>query len=313
MKQERALVSIAIATYNQAQSVARAVRNALAQDYSNLEVVVADDDSKDDTRQILTQFTSDLRFRYLRNDHNLGRVGNYRHLLRDLVRGAWILINDGDDYLTDTKYISKAMALIESDPQIALVTAKLLKSGRGRDDEVLNGGWKYPAIVDGNEFFLKHPPFGTLGPLHLATLYNREAALKLDFYRRDIFPTDFESLYRLMTGHHLGFVDEVVGVWCQHSENATRNPNRRRLTEGLALFESLYLHARAISIVGNADLVRWYRARLARAWLSGVKSLVMRNRRPLDAIAFGYDVLRRDPWFWVALPKTVFDIARERS
>lgn len=305
------LVSIAIATFNQAQFIARAVQHALAQDYANLEVVVADDDSKDDTRQILERFASDARFRYTRNDRNLGRVANYRHLLRDVVRGTWVLMNDGDDYLTNTKYISKAIALIETDPKIALVIAKVAKSGR--DDEIMNARWTYPAIVDGDEFFLNHPPFGLLGPFHLSALYNREAALKLDFYRSDIASTDFESLYRLMTGHRIGFVDEVIGVWFQHSENFTRNPRRRQLADNLELFESLYQHGITVGIAGKRDLIRWYRARLARAWLSGAKSLALRNRQPLDAVAFGHDVFKREPLFWLALPNIIFKITKERS
>jgi glycosyltransferase involved in cell wall biosynthesis len=305
------LVSIGIPTFNQAQSVERAVAHALAQDYAQLEVVVADDDSKDDTRDVLARFAGDPRFRYTRNAHNLGRVANYRHLLRDLVRGAWVLMNDGDDYLTNTKYISKAIALIEPDPKIALVIAKVLKSGR--DDEIMNARWTYPAIVDGDEFFLNHPPFGILGPFHLCALYNRDAALKLDFYRRDINPADFESLYRLMTGHRIGFVDEVVGVWSQHLENVTRNPDRRRLADDLELFDSLYRHAKTSGIASDGDLLRWYRTRLARAWLSGVKSLALRNRQPLAAAAFAYDVCKRDPLFWLGLPNAIRKIRGERA
>jgi glycosyltransferase involved in cell wall biosynthesis len=304
------LVSIAIPTFNQAGTIVQAVRNALAQDYANLEVVVADDDSKDDTERLLAQFSSDSRFRYSRNEHNIGRVRNYRHLLHDLVRGTWVLVNDGDDYLTNSEYIGKAIALIETDPRITLVIAKVLRSGR--DDEVMNAGWTYPNIVDGNEFFLKHPPFGTLGPFHLSALYNREAALKLDFYRRDMASTDFESLYRLMTGNHIGFINEIVGVWRQHAGNFTRNPSRQQLADNLELFESLYRHAAATGIAESKFLLRWYRARLARAWLSGVKSLFLRSKRPGDAVAFASDVCKREPSFWLGLPAAIGVIVGNR-
>jgi glycosyltransferase involved in cell wall biosynthesis len=301
------LISIAIPCFNQADTIFKAAHHALAQDYANLEVVVSDDDSKDNTEQILAQFFADPRFRYSRNERNIGRVRNYQRLLRDLVRGDWILINDGDDYLTNTKYISQAVALIERDPKIALVISKVFKSGR--DDQVMNASWPYPHIVDGTEFFLKHPPFGSLGPFHLSALYERERALKLDFYRYDILSTDFESLYRLMTGRRIGFVNEIAGVWSQHSENLTRNPSRKRLVQNLLLFESLYQHAEANGIAGSNALRHWYRARLARAWLSGIKSLAFRNRQFGDAVAFACDVFRREPLFWLGLPNAILDIA----
>jgi glycosyltransferase involved in cell wall biosynthesis len=306
------LVSIGITAFNQAGSVFKAVQQALAQDYPNLEVVVSDDHSKDNTEEILAQFLVDPRFRYSRNERNLGRVRNYQHLLCHLVRGDWVLINDGDDYLTNAKYISQAVTLIQSDPKIVLVISKVFKSGR--DDEVMNENWPYSDIVDGTEFFLKHPPGGSsLGPSHLSALYERDSALELDFYRSDIISTDFESLYRLMTGRRIGFINEVAGVWSQHLENVTRNPSRKRLVENLQLFESLYQHAKTNGVADAETLKRWYRACLARAWLSGVKSLALRNRQVGDAATFAYPVLKREPLFWLELPNAIVDITKNQS
>jgi glycosyltransferase involved in cell wall biosynthesis len=302
-------VSIAITSFNQADSVPRAVQNALEQDYANLEVVVSDDDSKDNTEKLLTKFLPDPRFRYSRNERNIGRVRNYQRLLRDLVRGDWVLMNDGDDYLTNPKYISEAVALIQKDPEIVLVISKVFKFGRA--DELMNASWPYPSIVDGKAFFLKHPPLASsLSPCHQSALYKRDAALKLDFYRYDIISADFESLYRLMTGGRIGFINEVAGVWCQHLENITRNPGRQSLVENLQLFESLYQHAKSNGIAENGSLKHWFRAGLARAWLSGTKSLTLHNRRPRDVIAFAYDVFKREPLFWLGLPNAILDIIR---
>jgi len=300
-------VSIAITSFNQADSVFRAVQHALAQDYANLEVVVSDDHSNDNTETLLTKFLPNPRFRYSQNERNIGRVRNYQRLLRDLVRGDWVLMNDGDDYLTNAKYISQAVALIKNDPEIVLVISKVFKSGRA--DQVMNAGWPYGNVVDGTSFFLKHPPFSSsLSPCHLSALYERKAALKLDFYRHDIISTDFESLYRLMTDRRIGFINEVAGVWSQHLENITRNPSREHLAENLRLFASLYQHAEANGIAESGVLKRWYRTLLARGWLSGAKSLAVGNRKPRDAMALTYDVFKREPLFWLGLPNAILAI-----
>ena len=70
-----ALVSILIPTYNQAMYIGQAVESALQQDWPELEVIVSDDGSSDDTQRVLEKFRDDERVRISRNTGNLGRVG----------------------------------------------------------------------------------------------------------------------------------------------------------------------------------------------------------------------------------------------
>ena len=52
-----ALVTVMIPTYNQATLIAKAIDSALAQDYENLEVVVCDDNSTDNTSVVWNRAT----------------------------------------------------------------------------------------------------------------------------------------------------------------------------------------------------------------------------------------------------------------
>ncbi len=78
-------VTIGIPTYNQAAFIKEAVQSALNQTYTELEVIVADDGSTDGTRERLSAFFSDSRFKYFCNSRNLGRTQNYSHLLKNLA------------------------------------------------------------------------------------------------------------------------------------------------------------------------------------------------------------------------------------
>src|SRR5574340_595951 len=72
------LVSIMIPTYGQEEVILKAVDSALAQDYPNLEIIVADDASPDCTSQLVAT-RKDPRLHYHRNPTNIGRVANYRN------------------------------------------------------------------------------------------------------------------------------------------------------------------------------------------------------------------------------------------
>ena len=90
------LVSVCIPTYNRAATACEAVRSALAQTYSDLEVVV-DDASDDETCEPLRAL-EDPRVVLYRNAQRLGQVGN-RNRTIELANGEFVKFLDSDDAL----------------------------------------------------------------------------------------------------------------------------------------------------------------------------------------------------------------------
>lgn len=67
---DKPLVSIVLPTYKRAGLLAHAIRSVLNQTYSNLELIIVDDNSPDNTPEVVKSF-SDKRIRYVRNEPNL--------------------------------------------------------------------------------------------------------------------------------------------------------------------------------------------------------------------------------------------------
>jgi glycosyltransferase involved in cell wall biosynthesis len=65
------VVTVGIPTHNRSDLLERALRSVLAQTYENLEIIVSDDASSDDTPRRMSQFT-DPRIVYLRSEKNTG-------------------------------------------------------------------------------------------------------------------------------------------------------------------------------------------------------------------------------------------------
>lgn len=87
-------VSVIIPTYNRASSVARAIESVLAQTYTDIDVIVVDDGSTDDTERLLGQYAG--RIRYLKLPHR-GLPAISRNEGLKIARGECIAFLDDDD------------------------------------------------------------------------------------------------------------------------------------------------------------------------------------------------------------------------
>ena len=91
------MVSVIMPAYNSEQFIEKSIRSALGQTYSNLEVIVIDDCSKDRTVQIVQKLAQeDNRVRLIQNETNAG-AANSRNKGMDCSRGAYVALLDSDD------------------------------------------------------------------------------------------------------------------------------------------------------------------------------------------------------------------------
>lgn len=92
-------VSICIPTYNGARYLEACLHSLLCQTYTDIEILAVDDGSTDNTFEILERYASrDQRIRLVRNDRNLGLVGNWNRCI-ELAHGQWIKFIFQDDLL----------------------------------------------------------------------------------------------------------------------------------------------------------------------------------------------------------------------
>lgn len=103
-------VSVIIPAFNRATTLRASVESVLRQSYTDLELIVVDDCSSDDTANIALAF-DDPRIRLLRTTSNLG-AGGARNVGVANSRGSWIAFQDSDDEWLPTK-LEKQMALLD--------------------------------------------------------------------------------------------------------------------------------------------------------------------------------------------------------
>lgn len=125
-------VSVCIPTYNHAHFIGQAIESVLVQTYADFELVVVDNCSTDNTRELVSTFSAiDQRIRYVCNERNVGPQENLNRCLAEAA-GEYVKILCADDFIAPT-CLEKSIQLLNDHPRVTLVS-----SARQIVDEQLN-------------------------------------------------------------------------------------------------------------------------------------------------------------------------------
>ena len=114
----RPKVSVCIPTYNRAPLLEGFLASILSQTHADFEVIVSDNCSTDQTRDIISA-CSDARVRYYRNETNIGPYPNMNRLL-DLARGDYVcILHDDDVYAPD--FLQRESDVLDTYPNVGMV------------------------------------------------------------------------------------------------------------------------------------------------------------------------------------------------
>lgn len=171
-----AKVTVLMPTYNVAPYVKEAVESVLKQTYSDLELLVIDDCSTDNTLDIVSAM-EDPRIRIVRNERNLGLADNLNRGL-SLITTEYVARMDGDD-IALPHWLEMEMNYLESHPEVGVcggggerfgAVSSLISFPEDHDEIAVNMLFQCTIIV----------------PTFRMSLY-REQGLR---YRSDAFPAE---------------------------------------------------------------------------------------------------------------------------
>lgn len=211
------LVSVVIPAYNAERFVAEAVRSALRQTYSPVEVIVVDDGSTDGTPQVLDR-AADERLRVLRQPNS--GVGRARNRGIEAARGGYIALLDADDLWLPDK-LERQVAALEEHPQWVAV-----------------GSFMYHIAVDGRPLGVTGHALGAaeldevrrarLNPFPISSLLVRREALDeaglFDERLHVAVPgmvEDLDLVARLAAIGSLGCVERPLGGYRLHPDSGS--------------------------------------------------------------------------------------------
>ena len=161
---ETPLVSVIIPVYNYDRYLAEAVESVLSQTYQNLEVIVVDDGSTDQSGEVARSFAS-RGVRYCPQIH--AGIGPARNKGVELARGEFLAFLDADDRWPLEK-IERQLRAFENDPELEMVFGQALQLQNGAaweagvNDKNLNVDGMVPGLVPGT-MLIKRDAFERVG------------------------------------------------------------------------------------------------------------------------------------------------------
>ncbi len=131
-EKQQPLVSFGIPTYNRADKIHVSIDSILRQGYDNIEIIISDNDSADNTKEICEAYAEkDSRIKYFRQKTNLGLIGNWEFVHKQATGKYYMHLAD-DDWMEDNVLL-KYVDFMEENPAYACCSGQF---ARWRDGEI---------------------------------------------------------------------------------------------------------------------------------------------------------------------------------
>ncbi|MDG6360461.1 glycosyltransferase family 2 protein [Glaesserella parasuis] len=210
------LVSVIIPCYNAENFVESAVRSIMEQTYSNLEIIVINDCSSDNTGEILKRLAEkDPRIKYIENEQNLKLPKTLNKGIK-LSKGEYIARMDADD-ISFPERLEKQIAFLLSNSEIDLVSTN--SQWIDENDDILDYRTTHPKF----HCEIQHVLPWKCPLVHPSIIARRSFFIDLEGYKEDIlFGEDYELWIRgWLEGKMYHCLPEVLLYYRSHKNQMT--------------------------------------------------------------------------------------------
>lgn len=280
------LVSVAIPAYNHAAFIEACLASVCAQTYPELELILIDDGSQDDTlavaRRYLDQHGSRFRRIVLERQDNQG-VSATSNAVIAAAQGEWVHLLGSDDLLYPNKIACIQQAIEEWNcPELALVHADA--DYVDQHGQLMIRQPRKSRPVPGPDHEAWHWLFTGQHYVFNPTLaLRRSAVLEIGGFDKSLPQEDLDCFLRLSTRYALARVPEVLASYRKHPGNNLRR--RVRVLGALFLTYAKFLESHG-DLIPDAELQKHFRQNLKRFWRR------VRGKKPWLSVVVGMAILK---------------------
>lgn len=212
------LVSVIMPSYNHAKYLPQAIESVLNQSVRDLELIIVDDCSTDNSKTIIeTYMSKDARVRAAFHKKNLGIAKTVNDCIAE-AKGQYVAFTASDDVWVESK-LEKQLAILENDDSLVvwsegeIINAKGASTGvkfteRTKSTRRKKSGQIFQELLNGNFIF------GT------SLIYKREYTQTIHYDERLKYLNDFKVMIGLAKEHRFYFIDEPLAKYRIHGKNS---------------------------------------------------------------------------------------------
>lgn len=205
------LVTVVIPSYNHAQYVRTAIDSVLAQTYENLELIIVDDGSRDDSHAVISKYSDHPKVTTILNTQNRGQSAVLNQALA-VSSGKYVALLPSDDWFLPEKTALQVAKMEASGDDVGVVYAAGARFFEDTGETVnvvqpVRTGWIVRDLIEIGNFIYPVTP-----------LYRREVLEKVR--PSEQFKAEGEAIHlRIALHYRYEYVDEIVAVMRDHSYN----------------------------------------------------------------------------------------------
>lgn len=204
------LISVIIPVYNRENTIKNCLNSVLEQSYKNIEVIVVDDGSTDNTGQIIKELT-DKRIKYIWQENKGACVARNNGI--SLAKGNYVAFQDSDDIWEYNKLKKQLDVLLESRADIVFC-------------KLIGKHIRYPEPKHIRQGFVEYQQ-ADLSGIGTQTLFGyTEIFKKYQFDERLPRLQELELLIRLCDKYKIYCIDEGLVTWNLQSNSISNNIGR---------------------------------------------------------------------------------------
>lgn len=210
------LVSVVIPTYNRDKFIQRALLSVLSQSYKHYEIIIVDDGSTDNTREVLSKYSDSINYIY---QDNMG-VSSARNTAVKHANGKYIAFIDSDDEWLPNKLENQLKEFSFAD-NIAVVACNATVIELNGKKTPLNPKSKYKENISDFYNIFSYPYLGIPNVIVLKSVFEEAGGFNENLKTAE----DIDLFIRISIKHNIRRVNEMLTIVHETKDSLSSNAN----------------------------------------------------------------------------------------
>ncbi|RTL01179.1 MAG: glycosyltransferase [Proteobacteria bacterium] len=252
MSNDLPLVSIVVASYNNAKYLEECLESAANQTYINIEIIIADDCSTDNSREIIEKFIvkyPNKKIVPVLHEKNIGACANLNIAILNYATGDFVKVIDSDDYLSldAVEVLSKELCQNPNRPAFVYAKSLVFVNDLNHKKSISHTSLEKEVLSFKGLYFRNYISACTV-------MFRRSVFVEVGGYDNGIYIGDYYLWLRMAAKYQFSFVDKVVGFYNASNDNSISKNYEKMLAANIQIRLLIYQQNKAY--ISVQDLYR---------------------------------------------------------